>query len=150
MSTPTSVLIVDDDLWCPRILETGLRQMIPDLLVTSRNEPEVSGHFDIYFIDDDFEGTRHATRLVRQTRDANPDALIIAFFDDNHQIDALMKSGCDAACDKGSPADLSLAVRACVHFSDAKNRRIALRAKELQLHQIHRHASDLFIPFHSF
>ena len=107
-----SALLIDDDVWSLRILKGILRECFPDLQIETRLDPDVSGDFDIYFIDNLFDAGLIAARLAREIRASHPNALIIPFSAtlDRDTLKALIAAGCDGACDKTVPTDLPMAM----------------------------------------
>ena len=121
MPPAMKALIVDDDIWAVRLVEGMLNQCFPDLAVEGRNEPNTEGEFDIYFIDNDFNGTPLATELASRIRTAHPDALIIAFSGTLNAdlLKDLINAGCNGACDKSTPSDLPRAMDITREYIDA-------------------------------
>lgn len=99
-------LLVDDDPMALEHLELVLSSRFPDLEITMRRTPDVSGPFDFYFLDNDFEGELLAGKLAREIRAANEEALVVAFSGtlDVDSLKRLINAGCDGACEKGAPA----------------------------------------------
>lgn len=81
---------------------------MPEVDCEARLQPEVDGDFDIYFIDNEFEGQRIAAQLADQIRSQKPSAVIIAYSAtlDRQTLKRLMKAGCTKACDKSAPSEL--------------------------------------------
>ena len=102
------ILLLDDDPAALRFLEYKLKRSLPEVDCESRLEPEVEGDFDIYFIDNEFEGQRIAAQLADRIRSLKPSALIIAYSAtlDRETLKRLMKAGCTKACDKSEPNEL--------------------------------------------
>ncbi len=101
-------LLLDDDPYALDFLREVLVERYPGLAIDCRTEPDPTGEFDLYFIDDDFEGVRLAGKLARRIRAQRPDALILAFSAslDAGTLKELLNSGCNGVCDKKVPADL--------------------------------------------
>ena len=99
-------LLVDDDPMALEHLELLLSSRYPDLEIETRQEPDVSGRFDFYFLDNDFEGELMAGALAREIRTRAPQATIIAFSGrlDVDTLKRLINAGCDGACEKGVPS----------------------------------------------
>lgn len=113
-----AALVIDDDVWSLRLVKGMLTQCFPGLEVQARQKPNWKGNFDVFFIDNDFGGVEMAPELTRQIRAHNPEALIIAF---SSRLDAgclkeLINAGCDGACDKSIPDDLSRAMEVTRRF----------------------------------
>jgi DNA-binding NarL/FixJ family response regulator len=113
-----AALVVDDDIWSLRFLEGLLREFFPELLVETREVPDCSGQFDLYFIDNDFNGRRVAGELASAIRKHDPDALIIAYSAnlDADTLKSLINAGCNGACDKSSHSDVSRAMQVARAF----------------------------------
>jgi DNA-binding NarL/FixJ family response regulator len=110
MLRPISALLIDDDIWSLRLLKGMLEQCFPDLRIETRTEPDASGSFDIYFIDNLIGERFMAEPLAREIRASNPDALVIAFSAtlDRETLKSLLRAGCNGACDKTIPSDLPI------------------------------------------
>ncbi len=102
-------LILDDDPWSLRLLSLELETAFPKLKVQQRTEPDASGTYDIYFIDNRFDGKPLAAALVAQVRAERPHALIVVFAATLTRADlkALVNAGCDGVCEKGNADDLA-------------------------------------------
>lgn len=102
------ILLLDDDPAALRYLEYKLKRSMPEVDCEARLQPEVDGDFDIYFIDNEFEGQRIAAQLADQIRSLKPSAVIIAYSAtlDRQTLKRLMKAGCTKACDKSAPNEL--------------------------------------------
>jgi hypothetical protein len=59
-----SALLIDDDIWSLRLLKGMLQQCFPDLRVETRTVADLSGEFDIYFIDNLLGGIERAAELA--------------------------------------------------------------------------------------
>jgi DNA-binding NarL/FixJ family response regulator len=101
-------LLLDDDPYALEFLRTLLSQRYPGLAIDVRTEPDPTGEYDIYLLDDDFEGVRLAGKLARRIRAQRPEALILAFSAslDAHTLKELLGAGCNGVCDKRVPNDL--------------------------------------------
>ena len=99
-------LLVDDDPFALDHLEVILTTNFPELEVVKRQEPDASGEYDFYFLDNDFGGELIAPRLATGVRKEHPDATIFAFSAalDVGSLKGLINAGCDGACDKSDPA----------------------------------------------
>ena len=100
-----AALVVDDDPHALDQLEILLTSRFPDLEVETRTEPDVSGRYDFYFLDNDFGGERRAAELAARVRAESPHATIFAFSGllDVATLKRLINSGCDGVCDKAEP-----------------------------------------------
>ena len=101
-------LIVDDDPDASEYLRFRLSRQLQDLEIEVRHAPDVSGEFDIYFVDNDFDGCRLASQLVRQIRDRQRESLIFAFSAnlDADTLKQLINVGCDGVCEKHDQREL--------------------------------------------
>jgi DNA-binding NarL/FixJ family response regulator len=108
MARQVEALVVDDDLWSLRMMKGLLRECFPQMQVHVRSEPDCSGDYNIYFLDNDFDGCRVAARFASEIRARRPDALIIAYSAnlDADTLKSLINAGCNGACDKSQPGDL--------------------------------------------
>lgn len=101
-------LLLDDDLYALEFLRAILAERYPGLAIDARPEPDPTGEYDIYLLDDDFEGVRLAGKLARRIRAQRPEALILAFSAslDARTLKELLGAGCNGVCDKRVPSDL--------------------------------------------
>ncbi len=95
-------LLVDDDSFALDHLELLLSTHFPEVEFEKRTRADVSGRFDFYFIDNDFDGEKRAARLASKVRAEWPDALIFAFSAelDGDTLKSLINAGCNGVCDK--------------------------------------------------
>ncbi|MBS0261144.1 MAG: hypothetical protein JSS02_04245 [Planctomycetes bacterium] len=109
MADKLNALIIDDDIDAAEWLSYVLRSRFPQLEVTIRLTPNIAGPFDLYFVDNDFHGTCLAGELACAIRAVNPRALIVAVSArlDIGTLKRLVNVGCDGACDKSDPTDVS-------------------------------------------
>lgn len=108
-----SALLIDDDIWSLRLLKGMLEQCFPALYIETRTEPDTSGEFDIYFIDNLIGGVERAAALAQEIREQRPDALVIAFSAtlDQEMLKKLLLAGCNGACDKTIRDDLPMTMQ---------------------------------------
>ena len=101
-------LLLDDDPFALDFLRAVLEDRYPELEIETRLGPDPTGDFDLYFLDDDFEGVRLAGRLARRIRAQRPKALILAFSAslDAPTLKELLTAGCNGVCDKKVPTDM--------------------------------------------
>ncbi|HED65933.1 MAG TPA: response regulator [Planctomycetes bacterium] len=106
--TGLKALLLDDDEYAIEFLQAILLDRYPGLEIERRLEPDPTGEFDLYFLDDDFEGIRLAGRLARRIRAQRPRAVIIAFSAslDRGTLKELLNAGCSGVCDKKVPTDM--------------------------------------------
>ena len=112
MTADLKALVIDDDIWSLRMISGMLSQCFPDLHIDSREEPDASGDYDLFFIDNDFNGRALAADLATDIRQRHPDALVVAISSclDSELLHTLINLGCNGACDKSNPADLPRAM----------------------------------------
>lgn len=113
-------LLLDDDPYALEFLRVVLSERYPGLQIHARSEPDPTGEYDVYLLDDDFEGVRLAGKLARRIRAQRPEALILAFSAslDANTLKELLGAGCNGVCDKRVPNDLPemlAALDRCVH-----------------------------------
>ena len=101
-------LLLDDDPYALEFLRAILSERYPGLEIHARSEPDPTGEYDVYLLDDDFEGVRLAGKLARRIRAQRPEALILAFSAslDDKTLKELLGAGCNGVCDKRVPGDL--------------------------------------------
>jgi DNA-binding NarL/FixJ family response regulator len=101
-------LLLDDDPYALEFLRAILSERYPGLRIDVRTEPDPTGEYDLYLLDDDFEGVRLASKLARRIRAQRPESLILAFSAslDGRTLKELLAAGCNGVCDKRVPADL--------------------------------------------
>jgi hypothetical protein len=101
-------LLLDDDKYALEFLKALLNDRYPELEVDMRLDPDPSGEYDFYFLDDDFEGIRLAGKLARRIRSLHPGALILAFSAtlDVPTLKELIGAGCNGVCNKNVPSDM--------------------------------------------
>jgi DNA-binding NarL/FixJ family response regulator len=99
--------IIDDDPIAAGCMRARLLQKFSPCSVTVYDEPVVTPTLDVYFVDNDFNGQRMATQLLREIRELNPNALVVAMSSTLEQptLLALMNGGCNAVYDKNQPHD---------------------------------------------
>ena len=101
-------LLLDDDPYALEFLRAILSERYPRLRIDVRSEPDPTGEYDLYLLDDDFEGVRLAGKLARRIRAQRPQSLILAFSAslDGKTLKELLGAGCNGVCDKRVPGDL--------------------------------------------
>jgi DNA-binding NarL/FixJ family response regulator len=101
-------LLLDDDPYAIELLRAVLSERYPGLEIDVRYDPDPTGEYDVYLLDDDFEGERLAGKLARRIRAQRPEALILAFSAslDARTLKELLGAGCNGVCDKRVPEDL--------------------------------------------
>lgn len=106
-STKIKIGIIDDDPIAASFMAARLKLKFPESTVSSYAEPVVTPMLDVYFVDNDFNGQRMATTLLREIREVNPHALVVAMSStlENETLQELMNGGCNAVYDKKRPQD---------------------------------------------
>lgn len=112
-NVPLRTLVLDDDLFAARMMQTMLKSFVRDIQVDMRRTPDPKGDYDVYFIDNDFDGVPMAATLAEQIRQKHPHALVIAFSGtlDSSSLKGLIRAGCDGVCDKSHANDLPVAIQ---------------------------------------
>jgi DNA-binding NarL/FixJ family response regulator len=100
------ISIIDDDPIASAVMKTRLANHFPNSSIETSKEPVITPNHDIYFVDNDFDGTSLATVLLRQIRELNPNALVVAMSStlDQTELEALINGGCNAVYNKNRPA----------------------------------------------
>lgn len=113
MANFLKALLIDDDPDSSAWLAYMLHQQFPELEIVAREEPDMSGSFDLYFIDNNFHGKNLAAELASSIRATNPPAMILAFSAhlDNKTLKQLLNAGCDGACDKSERSEIEEMMR---------------------------------------
>ena len=98
-------LLVDDDPFALSHLELLLNESFPEVEVETRTVADVSGDFDFYFLDNDFDGRALAGEMAMRIRRERPEARIFAFSGalDVDALKRLINAGCDGVCEKERP-----------------------------------------------
>jgi DNA-binding NtrC family response regulator len=102
-------LLLDDDPNALQLLTRILQRRFPTMAIESRSLPNPEGQFDLYLLDNEFDGACMAGTLASEIRSVRPNALIIAFSArlDAPTLKALVNAGCNGACDKADPRDVT-------------------------------------------
>ena len=106
-------LILDDDPDSVELMTYALRQVLPDVAVQTRATPEPLDGFDLYVLDNDFDGEYRAGQLATEIRARQPNSLIVAFSAclDAPSLKHLINAGCNGAFEKGSREELDRMLR---------------------------------------
>ena len=99
------ILIVDDDPIIRKIMERHMQLSFPEARVETTADPVPIPGYDIYLLDNDFDGRKLAADLVAGIRTIEPHALIVAMSRtlDLPGMQDLVNLGCNAVYDKGDP-----------------------------------------------
>jgi len=119
---PIKVLILDDDINAYEILKFNIESKFDNLFLEYRKEPDVSGNFDIYILDNDFKGKQEIESMVKKIRNNKVNALIIAFSATLNQsiLKNLLNHGCDAVAEKTMPSDMEMTMKVIEKYCDMK------------------------------
>lgn len=111
-------LILDDDPIAHDLLAYRLKQRFTTMDIECRLDPKTSGDFDVYFVDNDFDGHLLAPDLVQEVRSRHPQAHIVVFSSvlDAATLKSLLNHGCDVACDKSKPTDIEHALQSVEEY----------------------------------
>ncbi|MCK0067853.1 MULTISPECIES: hypothetical protein [Kordiimonas] len=77
MKKSHKLLILDDDLHYTGMLALKLKARFPELKVSSSTQKTLIHGYDIYILDNDFNGQKCGARLAEQVREQAPDSLVI-------------------------------------------------------------------------
>ncbi|MFN3193143.1 MAG: hypothetical protein ACE361_21715 [Aureliella sp.] len=118
MKSNPRALIVDDDSDASALLQHRLRRVFPDLQIETRTEPDVTGEFDVYFLDNDFGGVSEAGRLTEAIRSEQPGALVIAFSAclDNRTLRQLVNAECNRVFEKDGDGEFDRLLEIVRHY----------------------------------
>jgi DNA-binding NarL/FixJ family response regulator len=114
------VLVLDDDPMAAAMIKARIHQYLPGSHVQLEAQPKASPGYDIYFIDNDFDGQAMGHDLIEEVRRLAPRALVVAFSGtlDAALLRRLMNLGCDAVCDKSHPEEFPDALRTVRDYVD--------------------------------
>ena len=110
MNNLPAILILDDDPVMLKLLALRLNKRFPDLRVETQQEPLAIGAYDIYILDNDFQGRPLAADLAEHIKRQQPDSLVLALSGTlcATTLKRLLNCGCDGAFDKSIPSDIDL------------------------------------------
>ena len=77
MSMQHKLLIMDDDLHYSGMLALRLRRYFPEIKVSSISNGNCINGYDIYILDNDFNGEKKGAALAEELREKEPTSLII-------------------------------------------------------------------------
>lgn len=98
-------LLIDDDAIITVLFKRHLENYFPNAEINYTNQPKIEPGYDVYFIDNDFDGKRLARALANEIRRFEPQAFIVALSltIDFYQLKGLVNSGCNAVYSKNAP-----------------------------------------------
>ena len=134
-STSPKLCIIDDDPIFTAVLKARLQNQFPDLSIETESDPVISPGYDIYFIDNDFNGDSLISVLLRQIRELNPNALVVASSNtlDAEKLVELMNGGCNAAYEKSAPEGCAEVFSVIENYLSVLKRQLSLNnGKPLQ------------------
>jgi len=110
MARVFSALILDDDPDSIAFIKWYLGEHFPRLRVAAGTEATAAKGFDIYYIDNNFDGQAKAVELVRSLRETESHALVIAYSAtlDTKTYKSLLNAGCNGAVEKGCVSDMAV------------------------------------------
>ncbi len=99
------MVILDDDPIVTTVIREHIQTCYPIAEVRAYNEPVIKGGYDVYFVDNDFNGKRLASILVSQIREISPNALVVALSStlDLDELRRLVNQGCNVVYNKRFP-----------------------------------------------
>lgn len=105
LDTEIKVLIMDDNPIITAVMEEHLRVFFPSMKTSITHEPDAKANFDIYFVDNDFDGEHKGTDLVKEIREIAPNSLIVALSNtlDLEELSEMLNHGCNLIYDKRNP-----------------------------------------------
>jgi DNA-binding NarL/FixJ family response regulator len=97
--------IIDDDPIVAKVMRIHLLNSFPDAIVDIFSDPMVEPNYDIYFLDNDFNGQLLGLRLLKEIRKLTPHALVVALSNtlDLETVTRLTNAGCNAVYNKRNP-----------------------------------------------
>ena len=123
MNNLPAILILDDDPVMLKLLSLRLNRRFPDLRVETEQEPLAIGTYDIYILDNDFQGRPLAADLAEHIKRQQPDSLVLALSGTlcTTTLKRLLNCGCDGAFDKSVPSDVDLLITAISDYLNSAN-----------------------------
>ena len=99
------MLILDDDPIASAVIRKQLQLSFPEAVVDIQHDPQVLPGYDVYLVDNDFNGKYLAGHLVKEARSLSPSALIVSLSStlDLSTLYEMVNDGCNAVFDKGNP-----------------------------------------------
>ena len=108
-----SILILDDDPVLLKLLETRIQSRFPDAIVETRSKPIAVGVYDVYILDNDFQGRSLAADLAEEIKKNQPDSMVAALSGTlcTTTLKRLVNCGCDGAFDKRDPTEIDALIQ---------------------------------------
>ena len=106
---PPSILVLDDDPVLLKLLEIRINRQFPDITVECRQRPVAVGVYDVYILDNDFQGRPLAADLAEEIKKNQPHSLVLALSGTlcSNTLRRLINCGCDGAFDKSAPSEIN-------------------------------------------
>ena len=134
------ISIIDDDPIASAVMKTRLTNQFPNSEIKTSKEPIVMPDCDVYFVDNDFGGKSLANVLLRQIRELNPNALVVAMSStlDQDELEALINGGCNAIYNKNRAAQSKEVFEVVENYMNALKKQASNR-KPIRgiIHSIH-------------
>ena len=113
-----SILILDDDPVLLKLLETRIQSRFPDATVETRSKPIAVGVYDVYILDNDFQGRSLAADLAEEIKKNQPGSMVAALSGTlcTTTLKRLVNCGCDGAFDKSDPTEIDALMRALEQY----------------------------------
>ncbi len=95
-------LIIDDDQIVTKVFKVHLQSHYPNAIIDTSNAPLALPGYDIYFLDNDFDGLKLATSLIKEIREHSPQSLVVSM-SRTHSLTSmqhLINLGCNAVYSK--------------------------------------------------
>ena len=124
------IAIIDDDPFVVAHLRSALEKRIPEVQVTGVVEPVAPAGFDVYIVDQDFDGDSRGQDVVQRIHLISPGSLVLAYSAhlDREFLRALLREGCEGAFDKGSLQELDAMIDIIEsHFATGKSGNVDVR-----------------------
>lgn len=99
------VLILDDDPIICRVFTIHLLNAFPGANIECSHEPIAKAGYDVYFVDNDFEGIHMGENLIEKIKELSPEALVVCLSATvtPEKICSLISKGCNLVYDKAQP-----------------------------------------------
>lgn len=134
MTATIRALVLDDEPIFHAVLSRMLEATVPGIEVETRTDPDPSGEFDIYFIDNEFDQVHRAASLAEEIRRDHPNELVLAFSGtlNTDVLKGLINAGCNGVCDKSNPEDLPMAMTIVKEFVEGMEAAEAVAAQQAE------------------
>ena len=118
-----SALVLDDDPDSIAFMKWFMDENFPWVRVATGTEAIPAKGFDIYYIDNNFHGKARAVQIVREIRETDDNAMIIAYSAtmDSATYKSLMNAGCNGAVEKGNSKDMAVMGRMTREYIQKRN-----------------------------